>query len=236
MNKFTGVVRHLVIINVIIFFAAKGLEISYPMIQEILPLFFPKSDHFIPSQIVTHMFMHGGIPHLAFNMLTLFFLGPYVEQYLGAKKFLIFYLFAGFGAMFTHMTIDYIQYLSIADQIDANTYAMVKEQGRALFMSGQNWTGNTGTLNGILNRPVVGASGAIYGVLVAFATFFPNTKLMLLFPPIPIKAKYLALGLIAFDLFAGVSGQSTGIAHFAHLGGAIFGFLLILFWRSKYGR
>jgi membrane associated rhomboid family serine protease len=149
---------------------------------------------------------------------------------------LIFYLFAGFGAMITHMGIDYIQLLSISDQISASDFAMVQEEGKAVLMSGRNYVGTNGQLNAILNIPVVGASGAIYGVLVAFAMFFPDTRLMLLFPPIPIKAKYLALGLIAFDLFAGVSGQKTGIAHFAHLGGALFGFLLITFWRSKYGK
>jgi membrane associated rhomboid family serine protease len=236
MNQFTGVVKHLVIINVIIYFGASLLETSYPAISEILPLYFPLSEHFIATQIVTHMFMHGGISHLLFNMLTLFFLGPYVERYLGPQKFLFFYLFAGFGAMITHLGIDYIQFLSIADQISASDIATVQEEGRAVLLSGRNYVGVMGQLNAILNVPVVGASGAIYGVLIAFAMFFPDTKLMLLFPPIPIKAKYLALGLIAFDLFAGASGQKTGIAHFAHLGGALFGFLLIIFWRSKYGR
>lgn len=236
MNQFTGVVKHLVIINVIVYFGASLLETSYPAIRDILPLYFPMSEHFIPTQIVTHMFMHGSISHLLFNMLTLFFLGPYVEKYLGERKFLLFYLVAGFGAMFMHLCIDYIQFLSIADQINASDFAMVKDEGKAVLMSGRNYIGVNGQLNSILNIPVVGASGAIYGVLVAFAMFFPDTRLMLLFPPIPIKAKFLALGLIAFDLFAGVSGQKTGIAHFAHLGGALFGFLLIIYWRSKYGR
>lgn len=236
MNQFSGVVKHLVIINVILYLGASLLETSFPAIQDILPLYFPMSEHFIATQVVTHMFMHGSISHLLFNMLTLFFLGPYVEKYLGEAKFLLFYLFAGFGAMITHLSIDYLQFLSIADQISASDFAMVQEEGRAVLMSGRNYLGDLGQLNAILNIPVVGASGAIYGVLVAFAMFFPETRLMLLFPPIPIKAKYLALGLIAFDLFAGVSGQKTGIAHFAHLGGALFGFLLILYWRSKQGR
>jgi membrane associated rhomboid family serine protease len=237
MNQFTGVVKHLVIINVIVFFGASMLSSSMPAIMEILPLYFPKSAHFIPSQIVSHMFMHGSISHLLFNMLTLFFLGPYVEKYLGPRKFLFFYLFAGFGAMISHIAIDYFQYLSLVDSMDPAIVRAMMEQGRQVLLP-SNVVNSSDVIQmySILNTPVVGASGAIYGVLIAFAMFFPNTRLMLLIPPIPVKAKYLALALIAFDLFAGVSGQKTGIAHFAHLGGALFGFLLILYWRSKYGR
>jgi membrane associated rhomboid family serine protease len=164
-----------------------------------LYLFFPASDYFQPYQIISHMFMHSSVGHLFFNMLSLFFLGPYVERYLGSKKFLILYLASGFGAVVAHMGVDYYLYIQ-------------------------------GALNII---PVVGASGAVYGVLLAFAYLFPDVKLMLLIPPIPVKAKYLALGLIAYDLYSGVARSGTGIAHFAHLGGAVTGILLAIYWQNN---
>ena len=133
-----------------------------------------------------------GIGHLLFNMLTLFFLGPQIEQSLGKQRFLIFYFICGFAAMGLHMMLYYIGYLGPV--------------------------------------PIVGASGAIVGIAIAFAILFPNTKLMLMFIPFPIKAKYLIGAFILFDLFSGVGGASTGIAHFAHLGGALGGFLLMNLW------
>ena len=167
-----------------------------------LALFYPGSDFFEPYQLVSHMFMHANTGHLLFNMLSLFFLGPMVERVFGTRRFLFYYLFAGFGAALTHLAFMYYQ----------------------IDISG-DYTG--------INIPVLGASGAVYGVIIAFAVLFPDVRLMLIFPPIPIKARYLAAGLIALDLFSGISGYSTGIAHFAHLGGALFGYLLILYWRKR---
>jgi len=193
-NNLTDVVKNLLIINVIIFFGATSMGFARN-----LYLHFPLSEAFQPYQIVSHMFMHSSVGHLFFNMLSLFFLGPYVERYLGSKRFLILYLASGFGAVVAHMGVDYYQYLE-------------------------------GTLHMI---PVVGASGAVYGVLLAFAYLFPDVKLMLMIPPIPVKAKYLALGLIAYDLYSGVVRSGTGIAHFAHLGGALTGILLVLYWKQN---
>lgn len=185
MIRITEVVKHLLIINVIVFF---GAQIFLGPQQTMLYLFYPGTEQFHPYQFISHMFMHGGIGHLMFNMLTLFFLGPMVEAGLGARRFLAFYLICGAGALGMHM--------------------FFMQPGDA----------------------VVGASGAIYGVLIAFAAMYPNIRLMLLFPPIPVKAKYLALGLMAFDLVSGVSSMDTGVAHFAHLGGAITGIVLLLIW------
>ncbi len=193
-NNLTDVVKNLIIINVIVFFGATSMGFARN-----LYLFFPMSDAFQPYQLVTHMFMHSGVGHLFFNMLSLFFLGPYVERYLGSKKFLILYLVSGFGAVAAHLGVDYYQYME-------------------------------GTLQLV---PVVGASGAVYGVLLAFAYLFPDVKLMLMLPPIPVKAKYLALGLIAYDLYSGVMRSGTGIAHFAHLGGAVTGILLVIYWKQN---
>ncbi|MDX1683929.1 MAG: rhomboid family intramembrane serine protease [Saprospiraceae bacterium] len=200
MGQITDVVKHLLLINIVAFIATITL---LPDSRFILAMYYPASEYFSPYQVVTHMFMHADLGHLFFNMLTLFFLGPWVERRIGSRKFLIFYLASGFGAAGLHLLVRYylVSQLGYMDEI---------------------------------NIPVLGASGAVYGVLAAFGTLFPNARLMLLFPPIPIRASYLAIGLILFDLITGVSGTRTGVAHFAHVGGAITGFLLILYWiRSR---
>jgi len=193
MGRLTDVVKHLIIINVIVYIT---FVLLLPQFQEYSILHMPwgPEDQFAPIQLVTHMFMHSpfGITHLLFNMMGLYFLGPHIEQVLGPKRFLIFYLACGFAAMGLHMLLSYIGYIGAV--------------------------------------PVVGASGAIMGIFIAFAFLFPNTKLMLLFPPIPIKAKYMMGALVLFDVFSGVGGFSTGIAHFAHLGGALCGFILMQLW------
>lgn len=217
MIRLTDVVKHLIIINILVY-AAAHLILPDP---RVLSLYYPDSEYFQPFQLVSHMFMHselfypnmpsdeqGSIFHLLFNMATLFFLGPMVETALGPKRFLIMYLAAGFGAMLCHMGVWYLEVSGLSPEV----YALAMQEP---------------------NFRVVGASGAVYGVLAAFAFLFPNIRLMLLFPPIPIKAKYLALGLIVIDLFSGISGISSGIAHFAHLGGAITGFLMVYFWRRR---
>ncbi len=229
MNNITDVVKNLIIINAIIFIGVSmTVQFSGLNIEQYFELYSPLSNNFKPVQLVTHMFMHGSISHLFFNMLSLFFLGPYVEHRMGSKRFLIFYLVCGFGAMLSHLGVGY---LAVADL----TRLISPEQLNTLLTAG-SYTG-TGLSNmqaqeifTSLNTPVVGASGAIYGVIIAFALFYPNLQLMLLFPPIPIKAKYLALIIIAIDLFSGVSGHKTGVAHFAHLGGGLTGLILILIW------
>ena len=195
MFRITDVVKNLLIINVIVFFAVRylipipGIERFFMLVYPGLEIMDPSSGYmlkFEPVQVITHMFMHGDERHLIFNMLGLYFLGPMVESSLGAKRFLILYLTSGFVASIAQLLVT----------------------------------------QGI----IVGASGAVFGVLAAFATMYPNMKLMLLFPPIPIKAKYMAMALIAIGLFSGVTGTQDGIGHFAHLGGALCGFLIIHFW------
>jgi len=205
MPTLTPVVKNLIIINVLVFVCMYFLPMGKLLPHFELYFFLDKPD-FHPYQLVTHMFAHSGpnLSHVLFNMLSLFFLGPYVERYVGNKDFLILYLASGFGAMLAHVAIWYFEYLS------------------------------TGQTNFI---PVIGASGAVYGILISFAVLFPNVKMMLMFIPVPIKARYLAIGLIAYDLISGVGGFDTGIAHFAHLGGAVTGALLTFFWlKQKYRR
>lgn len=207
MFQITDVIKHLLIINLIVFFGAMITQETGLFDQALLIFHYPESVYFRPYQIVSHMFMHGGVAHLFFNMLALAMLGPHVEHYLGSKRFLALYLISGFGALGLHVLIWYFE----LQGIDPREFAMLMQERE---------------------YGVVGASGAVYGILAAFAFLFPNTRLMLLFPPIPVKAKYLVAALIAFDLFSGISGQGTGIAHFAHIGGALLGFLTVLFWRK----
>ena len=201
MNNLTDVVKNLIIINVIVFFAVGTIPSS--IVPE-FRLFSPLSSNFEPYQLITHMFMHAGIRHLLFNMIGLYFLGPMVENYIGSKKFFILYFLSGFLALGFHLGISYFEISNLT--------------GAARYYA--------------INRPMLGASGAVYGVMAAFATLFPNVKLMLLIPPIPVKAKYLVLALVAFDLYSGLTGNRPGIANFAHVGGAIMGFLVIIFWRK----
>lgn len=231
-GKLTEVVKHLLIINVIMFFATTAADSFFD--RNNFALFFPASNEFKPYQLITHMFMHGDLNHLLYNMISLFFFGPYLEKYLGSKRFLVFYLLCGFGALLLHMLIPYVQYNQLVELLSPDVYDKILTEGRGVLEGRQiysdpDWQG----LNRILNVPVLGASGAVYGILIGFATLFPHVKVQLLIPPIPIKAMYLALGLLAYDVYSGFAGSATGIAHFAHIGGAIAGFLLILMWKKN---
>lgn len=194
-------VKHLLIINILVYIATVTIFVEY---REMLAMHFPYPGYelFKPYQVVTHFFMHGNEQHLLFNMLSLVFIGPIIEQVMGPKRFLNYYILCALGATFLDVAVK---------------YAMIYILGEYPHPMSASW----------------GASGAIYGVLVAFAYLFPNQKLMLIFPPIPIKAKFLVGGLILMDLFFGISGVSTGIGHFAHIGGAAAGFMLIWYWYKR---
>ena len=234
MNNITGVVKNLLIINVLIYFGTTlTTEMTAFDLTQYFKLYYPLSQDFMPVQLVTHMFMHGNITHLLFNMLSLFFLGPYVEKRMGSKRFLIFYLVCGFGAMLAHLGVNYYEFVNVPEllsSIPADQLENLLERGE--FNNSVISSENASLVYGAMKGTVVGASGAIMGVTIAFALFFPNMKLMLLFPPIPIKAKYMAGVIIAIDLFSGVSRVSSGIAHFAHLGGALTGLILVYIWYS----
>jgi membrane associated rhomboid family serine protease len=185
----------LLIINVVLFFASSAMLGGSVVASNFLAFHPIGSENFRPFQIVSHMFMHGNVPHLFFNMFGLYMFGPPLEMVWGPKKFLFYYLFTGFGALLLHLVV-------------------MSLMGEA--------------------PPVVGASGAIFGLLAGFGVMYPETRIMLLFPPIPMKAKYFVLIYGAIELFFGFSNYNTGIAHFAHVGGAVFGFLLIQYW-YKFG-
>lgn len=228
MRQITDVVKHLIIINVIVWLAVEML----PGILPDLKMFFPASAEFRPFQIVTHMFDHDhrGVMHIAFNMMTLFFLGPTVENELGQQRFLILYLLSGLGAALAYTAVDYISYQQLMATLPNDLIEKITNEGRQVILGGQQYIeASSAQLNSILNIPVVGASGAISGIVVAFAVLFPNRKLMMMFIPVAIPAKYFVLIFLGLDLFLGLGRYKTGIAHFAHLGGALTGFLIVYF-------
>jgi len=233
MGRITEVVKILLILNVIVFFGTMALP---EHLRSLGGMYFPLSEGFKPYQIVTHMFMHGGFRHLLFNMLTLFFLGPMVEQALGPKRFLVLYFLSGIGATILHMGINWFEYTSIINIMTSEDVAYVKEVGFEVINNNQIFKDRPvlNQFNSILNGLVWGASGAISGIVIGFATIFPNLKLMLLFFPVPIKAKYLVGASIAYTIIAATFGWQQGVAHWAHLGGAIVGFILVRFiWKLQ---
>lgn len=229
------VVKNIIMLNVLMLLAYYAAQRVFGIdLNSILGLYFPKSDQFMPVQIITHMFMHGGFWHLFFNMYALWIFGQVLENTWGPRRFLIYYLICGLGAALTHEAVIGFQYHAVASRLDPENLSVVLNEGTKLFRQGQGFSDpNMLKLQMLLNTPTVGASGAIFGVLLAFGVLFPNTQLMLLFPPIPIKAKYFVLGYGAIELYLAVTQPGSDIAHTAHLGGMLFGYLLIRYWRKN---
>jgi len=228
------VVKNLIIINVIMLLLMYlGKALWNIDLNSILGIYFPKSEHFRSWQIVTHMFMHGGFVHLFFNMFALWMFGRILEQVWGPKRFLLYYLVTGLGAAFTHEFVQWMQYRHLLAALTPEQLQYIYDSGSELLNQGKNFAdGKMGQLNMILNIPTVGASGAVYGVLLAFGVLFPNTQLMFIFPPIPVKAKYVVIGYGVLELYLAITSPGSNIAHAAHLGGMIFGFILIRYWRK----
>lgn len=237
MKNYINVISVLIAINVLVFLVAQSI-IGYRL--DPLVLYFPQNDHAGMWQFFTHMFMHGGVFHLLMNMIGLWMFGSPLAKMWGKNRFLIFYFTAGIGAAIIYTGVNYYQFDVIysqlsnagltADQIqnmlDKSVYppSIIAEETFVEFYQ-------------LMNSPTVGASGAVYGILVAFGVMFPNAKLMFLFLPFPIAAKYFIPAIIALDFFLGLTGFSIfggniAIAHFAHVGGALVGFLLVMYWRT----
>lgn len=238
MGRITETVKVLLIINVIFFV---GTMILGDPAYRLFSLWFFKNDNFQVWQVITHMFMHGGLTHILFNMYALWAFGGPIEQMLGQKKFVFFYFSAGIGAALLHTLVNYYDFQSGYNALldagmsmgNIETLLKTGEYSTSILESVSKET--LQDLYASYNTPAVGASGAIYGILVAFGMMFPNVELFLLFVPVPIKAKYFIPVLIALDLFSGVTGYSIfggGIAHFAHVGGALFGFIMMWYWKK----
>lgn len=233
------VVKNLLIINVLLLLTTMALSRMDFNLNDYLGLFYPASKWFMPHQIVTSMFMHANIEHLFFNMFALFMFGRILENVWGGKRFLIYYVVTGIGAIVVHTIVNYIQIRPLLNSLSEEQIRLVFNEGREAMMMSKNFVNtDMATLNQLVNTPVIGASGAVFGILLAFGMLFPNTDLMLLFPPMPIKAKYFVIGYGVLELFFGVANMSgDNVAHFAHLGGMIAGFFLLKYWkqdRSKF--
>lgn len=242
MERITKVVKHLIIINVIFFLAAELKIIPNLDLSRIMAIYFFENPNFKWWQYLSHMFMHGGLMHLFFNMYALWAFGSPLEKIWGQNKFLFFYFSCGIGAALLHSGVNYYYFqeginLLTDNGIPAETVKSILTEGK--YNTAWEHILPKSKFDDMMSAyftPAVGASGAIYGILVAFAMMFPDAKLMLLFVPYPIKAKYFIPILVGLDLFSGVTGFSVfggNIAHFAHVGGALIGFIMMWYWRKN---
>lgn len=223
------VVKNLILANVLFYLITVVLRQTGTDLTGILGLYFPASPNFRLHQVFTHMFMHdpSGFGHIFFNMFALYMFGRVLESVWGPKRFLTFYLVTGLGAAALHLFVIFLEYRHALSGVSADQLAYLKE----IAAQGKYIPGNT--VSEILTTPTIGASGAVFGILLGFGMLFPNTQLMLLFPPIPIKAKYFVAGYGILELIFGVSGIQGSVAHFAHLGGMLFGYFLIRYWNKN---
>ena len=208
LDNIPPVTRNLLYVNVILYVATL---INPTFMQGTFAMAFPLSSSFRWWQPVTHMFMHDGFFHIFFNMYTLVMFGMVVERVLGTKKFLILYAITGFGAVALHTGVEFLQVQELLKQYPGTNPLYI--------------------YNSIPR--VLGASGAVYGVLVAFAMLYPDARMTLIFPPVTLDAKWMVIIFIGIELLTGITGTQMGVAHFAHLGGALFGWLTILYWKKR---
>jgi membrane associated rhomboid family serine protease len=238
MNKLTNAIKHLIIINVILFVVPQLLQLD---LTNMLALHFPKNEHFGFWQYITHMFMHGSFGHILFNMYGLYAFGTPLEQIWGKKKFIFFYFSAGLGAGIIYSLVNYYQFNGIYELFinaglnDSEVLSILKSGSttdtRVVNAVSQE---QFNKITSLYNTPAVGASGAVYGILVAFGLYFKDAKLALIFFPVPIAAKYFIPVMILGDLFFGMTKYSVGnIAHFAHIGGALIGFIIAWYWKKN---
>ena len=228
------VVKNLLIINGLFFLATITLDGMGFDMYRFFGLHQFQSPDFMPHQLVTHLFMHGNFTHLFFNMFALWMFGKVLENVWGGKKFLIYYMITGLGAAAIHLGVSQYEIMSLQAQISSNDLNTILNEGGNILAGGQNYTNPImGKLNLLIHTPTVGASGAVFGVLLAFGMLFPNA-LLYIYLAIPIKAKYFVILYGLLELYAGISNNpADNVAHFAHLGGMIFGFLLIKYWRKN---
>ena len=265
MMRISDTVKHLLIINVIMFIGTIAIGDGV-LFYDWFAMHFPKNEAFKPWQIFTHMFMHGGLTHILFNMFALWMFGTAVEQVFGTKKFVTFYLLAGFGAVALSFAVYYFQAMPLVNEIAGTGYPeelihkiinldisdgsylkgeilerkmipLITEAGLEVSKISNEQFAALFELNALTRTRMVGASGAIFGIFVAFGMLYPNAKLMLIFLPIPIKAKYFIPAIVGLDIISAFTGQSffspSNTAYAAHIGGALTGFLMMYFWKKN---
>ena len=235
-NNIPPITRNIIIINIVVFILTYVLQTD--MMYRYLAAFYPFSPFFHSWQIITHMFMHGSFMHILFNLMTLYSFGPVLEQVLGDKKYVLLYFVSGLGAFFLFNLWNFVEVEQIKSSLQSLGFDL------AGYMDGESvsFKGNSAAileqqnlvnqLQSIISVPMVGASGAIFGVIAAFATLYPDAKIMLMFIPVPVKVKYLMPVVITVSIYLGVTGNAGGIAHLAHVGGALVGFILAKIWKK----
>ena len=233
-----SVVWNIIIINVLCLIATTVLRSRSGIeLNDTLGLHFVLSEKFRVYQFFTYMFMHAGVEHILFNMFAVYMFGRLFEMFWGGKKFLFYYLVAGLGAAIVQQTVWYIDYCSIASHIADMPAVMshISTEGAKALAESLNYSDEyMGRLNILMNIPTVGASGAVFGILLAFGYMFPKEKLYMFFLPIPIPARVFVIVYGLIELFAGVANFSwDNVAHFAHLGGLLFGLVLLLIWKKR---
>ncbi len=221
------IIKNLLIINGLLFLATISLE-SYGIdLTQLLGLHQFQSEDFMPHQLITHFFMHGNFTHLFFNMFALWMFGKILENVWGAKRFLIYYMITALGAAALHLAVSQYQIYELSNEVP-NLIELAK---KGLYNPSNE---NSLRLTQLVTTPTVGASGAVFGILLAFGMLFPNTLLYIYFA-IPIKAKYFVMIYGALELYLGLSNNpADNVAHFAHLGGMLFGFLLLKYWQKNH--
>ena len=235
-NNIPPITRNIILINIVVFILTYVLQTD--MMYRYLAAFYPFSPFFHSWQIITHMFMHGSFMHILFNLMTLYSFGPVLEQVLGDKKYVLLYFVSGLGAFFLFNLWNFVEVEQIKSSLQSLGFDL------AGYMDGErvSFKGNSAAileqqnlvnqLQSIISVPMVGASGAIFGVIAAFATLYPDAKIMLMFIPVPVKVKYLMPVVIIVSIYLGISGNAGGIAHLAHVGGALVGFILAKIWKK----
>ena len=232
-NNIPPITRNIIILNIVVFIAA----LVMPQLNDYLAAYFPLLPQFRSWQIVTHMFMHGSFMHILFNMFTLFSFGPILEQSLGEKKYLILYFLSGLGAFLLYTLWNFLQYQNAYTELndlgfniqgyiaDPESFINTKVPLRVQELVSEK-------INPVIFGRMVGASGAIFGVIAAFATLYPDSKIGIMFIPIPVKVKYVLPVIIIGSIALEVTGNEGGIAHLAHVGGSIVGFILDKIWKK----
>ena len=233
-NLTPPVVKNLLIINVLVFVASFAvLNIAHEDLNDLFGLYYFEAGQFQPFQIITSMFSHGNLPHLLFNMFALWMFGSQLERIWGGQRFLLFFLITGLGASALHTGVNWYEVQNLWAEIPSALHSSVQgflDTGGSIELDGV-YHSTVRELEKIYRIPVVGASGAVYGLLMGFGMLFPNVELMLLFLPVPIKAKFFIPLLMLGELYLGINNfEMDNIAHFAHLGGALFGFIIIKYW------
>lgn len=231
-RNFPTITKNLLIINILMWLAQITLPKAGIDLTSLLGLHFWSASDFNPAQLFTYMFLHddGDFSHLFFNMFSLLMFGPLLERTLGSKKFLFYYISCGLGAALVQEIVWQCTWKDIFTPIFANAGNITMDQSRQAIEMAIASGENIPALNALLT---IGASGCVFGILLAFGVLYPNLPLYLMFIPIPIKAKYMVIGYAVIEFFFGISGTMSSIAHFAHLGGMIFGLILLIYWKKK---